>query len=245
MPHLFVFVAAIGYNWQTKISFGLSIMIRWFYYVARFIVIVLLRLFTSWQIKGVENIPSQGSLLMVSNHLHLIDPPLVSVSLKRRAIFMAKEELFRSRFSGYFIGSFGAFPVHRGQLDRKAIRLAEGVLADGFILVMFPEAQRSRQAILQPAYPGSALIALRNRVPIIPVAITGTEKIKGTSWILHRPRVIIQFGRPFHLPATDGKLSRKELTESTKTIMEHIAELLPVEFRGHYLKTGESDATEG
>ena len=119
------------------------------------------------------------------------------------------------------------------------------MLADGFILVMFPESTRSSKAQLQPAYPGSALIALRNRIPIVPVAITGTEKIKGTAWILHRPKVIIQFGRPFHLPSTDGKLSRLELTESTDTIMEHIAELLPVEYRGHYLKTGESDATEG
>jgi len=219
-------------------------MIRWFYYVARFIVIVLLRLFTRWQIKGMENVPSHGALLMVANHLHLVDPPLVSVSLKRRVIFMAKEELFRSKFTGYFIGSFGAFPVHRGQLDRKALRQAEGVLAEGYILVMFPESTRSRKAQLQPAYPGSALIALRNRVPIVPVAITGTEKIKGTSWILHRPRVIIQFGRPFHLPATNSKLSRPELTESTNTIMEHIAELLPVEYRGHYLKSGEPDATE-
>jgi 1-acyl-sn-glycerol-3-phosphate acyltransferase len=220
-------------------------MIRWFYYVARFTVIVLLRLFTRWQIKGLENVPSQGALLMVANHLHLIDPPLVSVSLKRRAIFMAKEELFRSRFYGYFIGSFGAFPVHRGQLDRKAIRQAERVLAEGFILVMFPEASRSRKAQLQPAYPGSALIALRNGVPIVPVAITGTEKIKGTSWILHRPRVIINFGRPFHLPATNNKLSRLELTDSTNTIMEHIAELLPVEYRGHYLESGGPDVAEG
>jgi 1-acyl-sn-glycerol-3-phosphate acyltransferase len=219
-------------------------MIRWFYYVARFIVIVLLRLFTRWQIEGMENVPSQGALLMVANHLHLVDPPLVSVSLKRRVIFMAKEELFRSKFSGYFIGSFGAFPVHRGQLDREALRQAERVLAEGFILVMFPEATRSRKAQLQPAYPGSALIALRNQVPIVPVAITGTEKIKGTSWILHRPKIIIQFGRPFHLPATDNKLSRSELTESTNIIMEHIAELLPVEYRGHYLKSGEPDATE-
>ena len=103
----------------------------WFYYVGRLIVRMLLRLFTRWQVRGRENIPSQGPLLVVANHLHLADPPLLSVSLSRKTIFMAKEELFRSRFSSYFMGGFGAFPVHRGQLDRKALRQAERILAEG------------------------------------------------------------------------------------------------------------------
>jgi 1-acyl-sn-glycerol-3-phosphate acyltransferase len=149
---------------------------------------------------------------------------------------MAKEELFRSRFSGYFISSFGAFPVHRGQLDRKALRQAERVLSEGLALVMFPEASRSKNVQLQPAFSGSTLIALRNSVPILPVAITGTEKIKGFSWILHHPTITITFGQPFHLPLVNGKVSRIELTELTHYIMVHIAELLPAKYRGYYTK---------
>ena len=198
--------------------------------------ITTLRLFTHWQIKGRENVPSQGALLIVVNHLNLADPPLVSVSLKRRVIFMAKEELFRSRFIGYFISSFGAFPVHRGQLDRQALRLADRVLAEGLALAMFPEATRSKNAQLQRAFPGSALIALRHRVPILPVAITGTERIKGLSWMLHRPKITITFGQPFHLPSVNGKASKEELTELTSFMMGHIAELLPVGYRGYYVK---------
>jgi len=199
-------------------------------------VITTLRLFTHWQIKGRENVPSQGALLIVVNHLNLADPPLVSVSLKRRVIFMAKEELFRSRFIGYFISSFGAFPVHRGQLDRQALRLADRVLAEGLALAMFPEATRSKNAQLQRAFPGSALIALRHGVPILPVAITGTERIKGLSWMLHRPKITITFGQPFHLPSVNGKASKEELTELTSFMMGHIAELLPVGYRGYYVK---------
>ena len=140
----------------------------WFYYIGRLIVRILLRLFTRWQVKGGENIPRQGPLLVVANHLNLADPPLLSVSITRKTIFMAKEELFHSRFSSYFMGGFGAFPVHRGQLDRQALRQAEKVLADGLALVMFPEATRSQNAQLQPAFPGSALIAAHTGAPILP-----------------------------------------------------------------------------
>ena len=206
----------------------------WFYYVGRLLVRILLLLLTRWQVKGRKNIPNQGPVLVVVNHLNLADSPLVAVSLGRKAIFMAKEELFRSRFSSYFVGSFGAFPVHRGQLDRKAMREAERVLAEGLALVMFPEARRSKNAQLQPAFPGSALIALRSDAPVLPVAITGTERIKGAAWLLRRPQITVNIGQPFHLPPVNGKLSKTELAELTNFIMGHIAELLPVEYRGIY-----------
>lgn len=218
---------------------------RWFYYVGRLLVRIALSLFTRWQVKGKENIPSQGPLLVVANHLNLADPPLVSVSLNRKAMFMAKEELFRSKFSNYFISSFGAFPVHRGQLDRKALRQADKILAEGLALVMFPEARRSKNTQLQPAFPGSALIALRSGAPILPVAITGTEKMKGAFWILHRPRLTVSIGHPFHLPSVNGKVSKTELAELTNFIMGHIAELLPVEYRGGFARQGKADDTEG
>jgi len=187
---------------------------------------------------GKENIPNQGPLLVVSNHVNLADPPLVGVSLGRKAIFMAKEELFRSKFSSYFISGFGAFPVHRGQLDRKALRQAEKVLTGNMALIMFPEATRSRNAQLQPAFPGAALVALRSGAPILPVGITGTERIKGIAWLLHRPRLIVNFGCPFNLPPKDGKLTKIKLTEQANSIMERIAELLPAEYRGNYKVKG-------
>lgn len=202
-------------------------------------------LLTRWRVKGRENVPSQGPLLVVANHLHLADPPIIAVSLGRKTIFMAKEELFQSRFSRYFIGSFGAFPIHRGQLDRKALRQAKRVLDEGLALVMFPEGTRSKNMRLQPAFPGSALIALRNDTPILPVGISGTERIKGTTWLFRRPQLTINIGRPFRLPPVDGKLSKTELTELTNLMMERIEELLPAEYRGNFIEVGKSDGTKG
>ncbi|MFC2072499.1 lysophospholipid acyltransferase family protein [Chloroflexota bacterium] len=207
----------------------------WYYYLAGLIVRMLLRLFTRWQVKGRENIPNQGPLLVVANHVNLVDVPLLGASFDRRVIFMAKKELFHFRLIGHVIGSFGAFPVHRGQLDRKALRQANRVLADGQTLITFPEGTRSHSGRLGHAFPGSALIALRSGAPILPVGITGTENIKGIAWILHRPQITVTFGYPFHLPPVNGKLSKTELAESTNCMMKHIAELLPTKYQGVYV----------
>lgn len=203
--------------------------------MGRVIARALFTLTTRWEVRGRENIPAEGPVLVVANHLNLTDPPLLSVSLGRETIFMAKEELFRSPLSAYFVGNFGAFPVHRGKLDRKALRQAQQVLTDGLALVMFPEATRSKRARLQPAFPGSALIAMRSGVSILPVGIAGTERIKGIGWVLRHPRIVVNIGRPFYLPAS-SRLNRAELVDNTNLIMERIAELLPPQYRGVYGK---------
>jgi len=206
----------------------------WFYYMVRVIVKVLLPLLTNWQVRGKENVPGEGAVIVVANHLNLADPPVLGVSLGRKVVFMAKRELFRSRVSSYFVRGLGAFPAQRGQLAREALRQASQVLANSLALVVFPEGSRSKNAQLQPAFPGSALIALRNGIPILPVGITGTEKIKGATWFLHRPKITVNIGRPFSLPPVSSKLTRVELNGLADSVMERIAELLPPEYRGNY-----------
>jgi len=210
----------------------------WFYDVVRVIVRVLLLLFTDWQVRGRENILSEGAVIVVANHINLTDPPILGTSLDRKVVFMAKEELFRSPLTGYFIRGFGAFPVRRGQLDRTALRQADQVLARGRALVMFPEGMRSHGSRLRRAFPGAARIAQRSGSPILPIGITGTEKIKGFAWLLHRPKITINIGRPFHLPPVSRKSTREETAELTGYIMGQIAKLLPPEYRGHYAERG-------
>ena len=206
----------------------------WFCYVSRVIVRILLFLLTRCQVKGRENIPRQGPLLIVSNHLSLADPPLLYLTVDRKMMFMAKNQLFRLRLIGYLVRSFGGFPVHRGQLDRQALRQAYQVLANGLALVVFPEGMRSRRGQLQPAFFGVALIASRSGAPILPVGISGTEKLERLSWLWRRPQITVNIGHPFHLPPSRSKLTRGELAELTHSIMHHIAELLPQEYRGDY-----------
>jgi len=205
----------------------------WLYFIGKVIVGAFFRLFARLQVKGKENVPRQGALMVVSNHLNFNDPPLLGAILGRQVVFMAKEELFRSRFLAYFLGSLGSFPVHRGRLDRKAIRQSARVLAEGRALVMFPEATRSKNAQLQSAFPGSALIASRQAVPILPVGISGTERLKGLG-LFRRPRITVNIGKPFSLPKAGSKLTKDELAEQTELIMRRIAALLPPEYRGVY-----------
>ncbi len=202
---------------------------------------LLLFLFTRWEVRGREHIPPQGPLLVVANHLHNADPPLLGVCINRKMIFMAKEGLFRNPLSRYFVTNFGAFPVSRRRLTRTAIARADEVLQKGFALAMFPEGGRSKRGHLVKALPGSALIALKNDVPILPVGIAGTEEIKGWFWYLRRPRITVKIGPPFHLPQVDGKVTREMLEQATDYIMEHIAELVPPSYRGRYASKKEKE----
>ncbi len=194
-------------------------------------------LFTNLDVRGIENVPKQESLIVTANHLSAMDPPIIGVEIGRPAIFMAKEELFRSRFLGYFMSRVGSFPVHRGRMDREALRRAAEVLAQNRVLAMFPEGARRDSEGYQPqGFMGAALIAERSHARILPVGLSGTEVIKGWKWMMQRPRVIVNIGIPFHLPPVAGKNRRDKLVVHTALIMAHIGDLLPEEYRENFRK---------
>ena len=207
---------------------------HWIYYGGRYLTRMILFLFTRWQVLGREHIPDKGPLLVVANHLNLADPPIVGISIKRQAMFLAKEELFRSRIQRYIVRNCGAFPIRRGGMNRDALRFAEQWFGRGKVLIVFPEGRRSMEAQLVDAFSGSALIAVRNRVPVLPVGIYGTERITGLTWWLRRPEITVNIGHPFNLPSMDGKVTKEQLAAFTHSIMGRIAELLPEEYRGQY-----------
>ncbi len=205
---------------------------RLFFVLCNITMNICLFAFSRWQVEGKENVPQDGPLIIVSNHLSMADPPLIGASIPRRVIFMAKEELFVNWFTRFVCENYGSFPVKRDQLDGKAIRTARELLEDGGVLGMFPEGKRSPNGQLQSAEAGAALIASHATAPILPVGISGTDNIKGLSVIFRRPHIKVTIGQPFTLPEElEHKPSRQKLGEYTDIIMDRISELLPDSYK--------------
>ena len=203
---------------------------------------LLLNIPFSWKVEGRENIPLTGPLILITNHVHLLDPFFLLFSSPRWINFMAKEELFRSPFLRPWLRWAGSVSIsRRGKVSdkQKMLRSSRDVLENGLILGMFPEGGRSRDGKLRKGKPGSAVIASKTNVPILPIGIAGTDKIKGISWLWKRPRIVINIGKPFKLPPNDSKMSKSQMQLLTTQLMKEIAALLPLEYQGDYKKHGD------
>ncbi|MDP2659242.1 MAG: lysophospholipid acyltransferase family protein [Dehalococcoidia bacterium] len=212
-----------------------------FYDVANLFTRLVMTVTTDSQVTGRGLIPKTGALILVSNHLNNVDPPVLSACFPRRIVFMAKEELYNARnLSGFLARRFDSFPVRRGAVDRQALKQALQVLSQGKTLGLFPEGTRSPNGQLQPAQMGAAWIALESAAAIQPVAIRGTEGIRTVSDVLARPHIRVAFGSPFHLPPFPPGKRSAHLGPATEIIMESIAALLPEHYRGAYRGTAVS-----
>ena len=199
----------------------------------------LLNILFSWKVEGRENVPLTGPLILVANHVHVLDPIFLAFSLPRWITFMAKEELFRSPFLRFWLRWAGSVSIHReGRVreKQKILKSARDALERGLILGMFPEGGRSHDGKLRKGKPGSAVIASKTNVPLLPVGIVGTDKIKGISWLWKRPRIVVNIGKPFKLPPTSSRMSKSQMQSLTTQLMREIAVLLPLEYQGDYEK---------
>jgi 1-acyl-sn-glycerol-3-phosphate acyltransferase len=197
----------------------------------------LLNILFFWKVEGRENIPLTGPLILVSNHVHLLDPFFLSFSFPRWIHFMAKEELFRSPFLRPWLRWAGSLSIRRrGKIREKQelLKRTRDVLEQGLILGMFPEGSRGHDGKLRKGKPGSAVIASKTNVPILPVGIVGTDKVKGISWLWKRPSIVINIGKPFRLPSTNNNISKSQRQLLTTQLMSKIAALLPPEYQGVY-----------
>lgn len=164
--------------------------------------------------------------ILVSNHLHVIDIPIAgryAVRLGERCHWLAKTELFALPIIGAIFRAMQTVEVHRGMADRRAIeQLAFYAQIDK--VWIFPEGTRSRRVRLQAGKEGTVLVARRANVPLVPVAIAGTE---GGPFplLLRRQTLRVAIGEPFHLPPGASR------AEGIALIMERIATLLPPEYR--------------
>ena len=147
------------------------------YNVSNVIQKMTLRVFADWQVTGRENVPSVGPLIIVANHQSNFDPPLLSPSIPRRIRFLAKSSIFRGPpIAGWFLREYGAFPINRAGIDVGAHRWAIDQLRRDGAIAVFPEGTRSRGG-MKKARTGVARLALVTQAAILPVGITGTERL--------------------------------------------------------------------
>lgn len=136
---------------------------------------VAARVASRLKIYGRERVPREGGLVVAANHFSWLDPLVLGSASPRIVYYMAKIEAHRVPGFGAFIRSFGCFPVRRGESDREAVRTMRRIVADGKALGLFVEGTRQRSGVPGEVMPGAAMVALQEGVPIVPVAIHGSQ----------------------------------------------------------------------
>jgi 1-acyl-sn-glycerol-3-phosphate acyltransferase len=127
------------------------------------------------KVYGRERVPLQGGLVIACNHFSWLDPAVLGYVCPRTIHYMAKVEAHRAPGLGLFIRSFGSFPVRRGESDREAVRTMRQVVRDGLALGLFVEGTRQLSGVPGEVQPGAAMVALQEDVPIVPVAVHGSQ----------------------------------------------------------------------
>ena len=190
------------------------------YTILKPILWILFKIGLRLNVEGASNIPMDGPLVIASNHLSLLDPPVIGVAATRKVHFMAKQELFVP-ILGDIYKALGAFPVRRGGADRAAIKHGIDILKDNKVLAIFPEGTRSKTGKLGKAEPGALMMASKAMATIVPCCVIGTDYGRqGRLW----PKVTVRFGKPIPFPK-DAMVNKEFLHEMTETLMQRIAAL--------------------
>ncbi len=189
------------------------------------------------EIEGVENLPSGGGFILASNHLGRLDSALLYYAIDREDIIMPVAEKYKTHWVfGPLVPALGGFFINRFDADVHAIREVLKRLKNGGIFVIAPEGTRSKTEALQQARPGVAFFASKTGLPVIPIALTGTEDRAVSENLKHfrRSKITIQAGAPFTLPSLKGQDRDEALELAVAEIMCRIGVMLPEKYRGYY-----------
>jgi 1-acyl-sn-glycerol-3-phosphate acyltransferase len=191
---------------------------------------------------AIDDIPKDGPVILAANHASNADAVILGAwlteRLGRRIHWLGKKEMFDWPIVGWVFRNGGVHPVDRASADVDAFRLAERVLEEGHILMIFPEGTRSPTGELQKPKDGLAMIALRSGAPIVPIGIGNTDRVwpKGRTLPRFGGHATMRIGRPFRpvdeLPQGLDRKSAK--SAATDLIMRRIAAELPPRQRGPY-----------
>jgi 1-acyl-sn-glycerol-3-phosphate acyltransferase len=188
------------------------------------------------EIRGYENLPTQGGYILAANHLGRLDSAMLYYAVEREDIIMPVAEKYKTHwFFGPLVLALGGFFINRFDADLQAIREVLKRLKKGGVFVIAPEGTRSKVEALQEAHPGVAFFATKTGLPVIPVALTGTEDRQVLENLKHfrRSHIVINAGKAFTLAPVKGQHD-EGLAAATDEIMCRIGAMLPEKYRGYY-----------
>ncbi len=197
----------------------------------------LVALILPYDVEGRENVPAHGPVIVMMNHVNLLDVIMPGLFVPREVIMLSKIENFRAPVLGLFVRAYGALPLRRGEADIEAVRLSLETLKRGNVLVIAPEGTRSEHGRLQTGHDGLAFVATQADVPVVPFVMYGHEHWWDNLKRLRRTRLHVRMGKPFRFRLA-GRRRRGELHAMTQEAMYHLAALLPPEYRGVYADPG-------
>lgn len=202
---------------------------RVFYQFARLVLMGFGKLYWRVRVEGLDRVPKDRPVVISPVHRSNIDTILMAFVSRRHMRYMAKDSLFRRRWSALLISALGGFPVHRDGADRDALRTCEAALRRGESVVVFPEGTRKRGPVVTNLYEGAAFVALRCGVPIVPVGIGGSEGAMPRGAKFLRPvKIHIIVGEPIEPPPRSGvgsRGSRRQVHELTTQLQTELQRL--------------------
>lgn len=183
----------------------------------------------------LEVVPKQGPLIIYTNHVNLLEIPIVYTHLQPRKVHgMLLAERWNIPLLNWALDVTGTIPIHREEADIHAIRTGLRILEKGEMLIIAPEGRRSHDGKLQPAHPGVVLLGLHSRAALIPVGYYGAERYKENLRRLKRTDFHLRVGKPFHLDAHGATVTRRVRKKMMDEMMRQLASVLPPEYRGQY-----------
>jgi 1-acyl-sn-glycerol-3-phosphate acyltransferase len=204
------------------------------YRLIRTIFRAILTLLCRLRVEGLERLPRRGPLILLTNHLHFLDPPVVLAVLPVRTMVLAAEKWETRPIINRLFKAVGAVFIHRGASDIGALRAVESLLRQGAIVGIAPEGTRSPTGGLQRGKGGAAFLGSRTGATLVPVVVYGQEKVFKALRRLRRADVVLRVGEPFVLPALSEAHRSQQVEALTTDIMLRLARLLPPEYRGVY-----------
>ncbi|MET0836142.1 MAG: lysophospholipid acyltransferase family protein, partial [Thermoleophilaceae bacterium] len=168
------------------------------YWSMRWVIKAAIHVYFRLRRLGREHIPD-GGVILAANHRSFLDPFAIGCCVGRPIYFVAKQELFKNPLIGWFLNCMGAFPVRRGESDEESVATALALLERGEAVVMFPEGTRIRTGSLQRPKRGVGRLALESGKPVVPIAVTGSERARD-GWKIKPVKVHIRAGAPLTFP---------------------------------------------